>query len=171
MVEKIHWEEGVHQGSRPAKSFPDFCTCFEISSRRCHTSHSSFIRIRSRRRILQPKKGNSNFSSCMASKLYKAFRFDTHTYIVSVLTPSDFRHGWAIFHPLVATNTRKGGLVGLPASGIFSEFFSTCSEICTWNLGISKQCIYIWQVARRTKFEFRRKQVTLTYFTSKNGSN
>ena len=27
-------------------------------------------------------------------------RFGTHTYIVSVLTPTDFRHGWANFGPL-----------------------------------------------------------------------
>ena len=39
-----------------------------------------------------------------------------HTQIVSVLTPIDFCHAWAIFGPLVDKSTRKGELVELPAS-------------------------------------------------------
>ena len=34
-------------------------------------------------------------------KLYRGLRFGTHTQIVSVLTPIDFCHAWAIFGPLV----------------------------------------------------------------------
>ena len=39
-----------------------------------------------------------------------------HTQIVSVLTPTDFCHAWAIFGPLVDKSTRKVELVELPAS-------------------------------------------------------
>ena len=35
---------------------------------------------------------------------------------MSVLTPVDFCHAWAIFGPLVGKNTRKGELVELPVS-------------------------------------------------------
>ena len=42
--------------------------------------------------------------------------FGIHTYIVSVLIPTDFRRGWVIFGPLVDKNTWKGALVELPAS-------------------------------------------------------
>ena len=40
---------------------------------------------------------SKSFSAFTASKLYRALRFGTHTYIVSVLTPADFHHSWAIF--------------------------------------------------------------------------
>ena len=63
-------------------------------------------------------------------KFYRGLRFGTHTYIVSVLTSTDFRHGWAIFGPLADKNTRKGELVELPASEKLSGvFFSTCFQI------------------------------------------
>ena len=39
-----------------------------------------------------------------------------HTQIVSVLTPTDFCHAWAIFGPLVDKNTEKGELLELLAS-------------------------------------------------------
>ena len=42
---------------------------------------------------------------------------------MSVLTLTDFRHGWAIFGPLADKNTRKGELVELPASEQFSGLF------------------------------------------------
>ena len=41
-------------------------------------------------------------------KLYRYLRFGTHIQIVSVLTPVDFCHAWAIFGPLVGKNTQKG---------------------------------------------------------------
>ena len=47
----------------------------------------------------------------MALKLYRGLRFGTHTQIVSVLTPTDFCHAWAMFGPLVDKNTWKGVLV------------------------------------------------------------
>ena len=46
-----------------------------------------------------------------------------HTQIVSVLTPTDFCHAWAIFGPLVDKNTRKGELVELPASDTWGLSF------------------------------------------------
>ena len=46
-----------------------------------------------------------------------------HTQIVSVLTPIDFCHAWAIFGPLVDKNTGKGELVELPASDTWGLSF------------------------------------------------
>ena len=48
-----------------------------------------------------------SFLHLWSQQLYRAFRFGTHTYIASILKCTDFRHGWAIFGPLVATNTQK----------------------------------------------------------------
>ena len=48
--------------------------------------------------------------------LYVGLRFGNHTQMVSVLTPTEFCHAWAIFGPLVDKNTRKGELVEFPAS-------------------------------------------------------
>ena len=56
-------------------------------------------------------------------KLYRGLRFDTHTQIVSVLTPIDFCHAWVIFGPLVDKNTLKGELVELPASDTWGLSF------------------------------------------------
>ena len=42
---------------------------------------------------------------------------------VSVLIPTDFRHGWAIFGPLADKNTWKGVLLELPATEKFSGLF------------------------------------------------
>ena len=47
-------------------------------------------------------------------KIYRGYRFNTHTYIASVLTRTDFHHGWALFGPLVATNTRRRDLSKAP---------------------------------------------------------
>ena len=68
------------------------------------------------------------------SNLYRGPRYGTHTEIVSALTPTDFRHAWAIFGPLVDKNTGKGELMELPASKKFYSLFSTCFEIWIWNL-------------------------------------
>ena len=70
--------------------------------------------------------------------------FGTHTYIVSVLIPTDFCHGWAIFGPLAAkkqTNKHlKGVLLELPASEKFSGLFCTCCEISySTSLGCRRQ--------------------------------
>ena len=110
-------ERGCYQSSQPAKSFPDFfCTCFEISvwdlpytfSGWCHTSSSSFIPIWTLWPTLQPKIGQSHLSAFMALKSYRGLRFGTHTPIVSVLTPTDFCHAWAIFGPLVDKTLERG---------------------------------------------------------------
>ena len=53
---------------------------------------------------------------------------------MSVLIPTDFRHGWAIFGPLTDKNTWKVVLLELPASEKFSGLFCTCYEISVWNL-------------------------------------
>ena len=65
---------------------------------------------------------------------------------MSVLTPIDFCHTWAIFGPLVDKNTRKGELVALPAIDTwglsfirirslplksFLDFFS-CDQAALW---------------------------------------
>ena len=42
---------------------------------------------------------------------------------MSVLTPIDFCHAWAIFGPLVHKNTQKGELVKLPVSDIWGLSF------------------------------------------------
>ena len=99
---------------------------------------------------LQPKIGQSHLSAYMPLKIYRGLRFGTHTQIMSVLTPTDFCHAWAIFGPLVDKNTRKGDLVELPASDTWglsfirirslhaseelSERFSKCFAVSTWRL-------------------------------------
>ena len=66
-------------------------------------------------------------------QLYKAFRFGTHTYIAIVLNCMDFRNGWAIFGPLVATNTQKGGLSRAPRHGkVSGAFFLYRYELEIW---------------------------------------
>ena len=67
-------------------------------------------------------------------KSYRGLRFGTHAYIVGVLILTDFRHGLAIFGPLMDKNTWKGVLLELPASEKFSRLFCTCCEISAWNL-------------------------------------
>ena len=93
-----------------------FCILWHInlklytSSRWSYRSNSSFIPIGTLKpTFLQLKIGH--FSAFMTSKLYKALRFGTHTYIVSVLTPTDFRHGWAIFGPLADKNSARDNAV------------------------------------------------------------
>ena len=44
----------------------------------------------------------------MALKSYRGLRFCTDTCILSVLTPTDFHHGWAIFGPLVDKTLERG---------------------------------------------------------------
>ena len=109
-----------------------FCTCCEISvwnlaytcSGWCHTSSSSFIPIWTLWPTLQPKIGQSHLSAFMAlKKLYRGLRFGTHTQIVSVLTPIDFCHPWAIFGPLVDKKNLE-----------FSGLFSKCCAVSTWKL-------------------------------------
>ena len=47
-----------------------------------------------------------------------------HTYIVSVLTTADFRHGWAIFGPLADKKHSKGGVSRAPSQRkVFWTFF------------------------------------------------
>ena len=78
---------------------------------------------------------NVIFLHLWLEQLYRAFRFGTPSYIASVLNCTDFCHGWAIFGPLVATNTQKGDLSRAPHHrNVFFSFFSACFEIWTWNL-------------------------------------
>ena len=67
-----------------------------------------------------------NFLHLRPQKLYRAFRFCMHTYLASVLTRTDFRHGCAIFCPLQSF---------LSAESFLSCFLHVlCFEIWTWNL-------------------------------------
>ena len=124
-----------------------FSTCFEISvwnlvytcSMWCYTSSSSFIPIGTLWSTLQPKIGQSHLSAFMALKSYRGLRFGTHTYIVSVLILTDFRHGWAIFGPLADKNTWKGVLLELPASEKFSGLFLYMLWDISLKLGIYMQ--------------------------------
>ena len=61
------------------------------------------------------KNRSKSFICIHGLKNYLGLRFGTHTQIVSVLTPTDFCHAWAIFGPLVDKNTQKGELIELPA--------------------------------------------------------
>ena len=128
LADKNTWT-GCYWSSQPAKKFSGHLWyMFEISvwnlthtSRWwCHTSSSSFIPTWTLWPTVQSKISQSNLSAYMALKIYRGLRFGTHTQIVSVLTPTDFCHAWAIVGPLVDKNTRKGGggggLVELPAS-------------------------------------------------------
>ena len=129
LADKKHLKGGVTRAPSQRKVFRTFCTCFGISvwhlaytsSGWCHTSSSSFIPIWTLWPTLQPKVGQSHLSAYVALKLYRGF--GTHTQIVSVLTPTDFRHVWAIFGPLVDRYTRKGELVELPASDTWGLSF------------------------------------------------
>ena len=57
-------------------------------------------------------------------KLYRGLRFSTHTYLVSVLTTTDFRHGWAIFGPLADKKHSEGGVSRAPSQRkVFWTFF------------------------------------------------
>ena len=80
------------------------------------------------------KNRSKSFICIHGLKKYIGLRFGTHTYIVSVLILTDFRHGWPFFGPLVDKNTWKGVLPELPASEKFSGLFCTCCDISVWNL-------------------------------------
>ena len=84
---------------------------------------------------------------------------------MSVLIPTDFRHGWAIFGPLADKNTWKGVLLELPASEKFSGLFL----YMLWDISL-KLGIYVKWVVLHVKFEFHSNLDTLTYFTAKNRS-
>ena len=104
--------------------FQGFSTCFEISiwnlvytfSRWCHLS-GHFDILYSQREV------KVIFLHSWPQKVYGGLRFGTHSCIVSVLTPTDIRHGKAILGPLADKSTRKGELVELTASEKFSELF------------------------------------------------
>ena len=69
-------------------------------------------------------------------------RFGTHTYIVSVLIPTDFRHAWVICGPLVDKRHLKGGVSRAPSQRkVLQTFFYMFRDM---NL---KPGIYIQQVA------------------------
>ena len=55
---------------------------------------------------------------------------------MSVLTTTDFCHGWAIFGPLADKNTPKGELVELPANENFSGLFFNMLWDINLKLGI-----------------------------------
>ena len=74
---------------------------------------------------------------------------------MSVLIPTDFRHGWAIFGPLADKNICKGVLLELPASEKFSGLLCTCCEISVWNFAYTSSgwchtSVYtpVWKMGR-----------------------
>ena len=85
---------------------------------------------------------------------------------MSVLIPTDFCHGWAIFGPLADKNTWKGVLLELPAS----EKFSRHLLYMLWDISL-KLGIYIWWVVSHVKFEFNSNLDTLTYLAAKIGQS
>ena len=88
-----------------------------------------------------------------------------HTYVVSVLIPTDFRHGWAIFWPSGGQKHLKGGVTRAPSQRkVFRVFLYMLWDI-SFKLGI-----YIKWVVSHVKFEFHSNPDTLTYFTAKNRS-
>ena len=69
-------------------------------------------------------RSKSFFLHSSPKKLYRGLRFGTHTYVVSVLTTTDFRHGWAIFGPLVDKKHSEGGVSRAPSQRkVFWTFF------------------------------------------------
>ena len=77
----------------------------------------------------------------------------SHLVPTNVLTRTDFRHGWVVLGPLVATNTLKGISAELPTSGKFFGVF-----FMFWDMSL-KPGMYIRWVAWHIRFEFRRNQV------------
>ena len=121
-----------------------FSTCFEISvsnlvyvcSRWCYTSSLSFIQFGTLWPTLQPEISQSHLSAFMAFKIiYRGLRFGTHTNVLSVLIPNDFRYGWAIFSPLADKKHLNGGVTRAPSQRkVFPHFLCTCFAISVWNL-------------------------------------
>ena len=105
--------------------------------------------------LYSQKLGQSNFLHLWPQQLYRASRFDTHTYIASVLNYTNFRHSCAILCPLVATNTQKGDLNRTPCHRIVFWVFSHMF----WDMNL-KSGIHIQWVARHIKFEFHYNQVS-----------
>ena len=66
---------------------------------------------------------NRSFICIHGFKNYIEASYLVHTQIVSVLTPIDFCHAWAIFGPLVDKNTQKGELIELPANDTWGLSF------------------------------------------------
>ena len=106
-----HSEGGVSRAPSQQKIiWCFFSTCFEISiwnlvytsSRQCHTSSLSFITVGSPWPTLQPRMGQCNFSSFMASKSYGVFRFGT-LWPISCSYP---RHSQLTRHSLMLANGR-----------------------------------------------------------------
>ena len=69
------------------------------------------------------KSGSKSFICINGLKNHVEASDLVHTQIVSVLTPTDFCHAWAIFGPLVDKNTQKWELVELPASDTWGLSF------------------------------------------------
>ena len=111
------------------------CTCSMWS----YTSSSSFIPIGTLWPTLQPKISQSRLSACNALKTYIGLRSGAHTYIVSVLIPTDFLHGWVIVGPLVDKNTWKGGDSRAPSQRKVSRTFL----YMFWDISL-KLGIHIW---------------------------
>ena len=69
-------------------------------------------------------RSKSFFLHSWPKKLYRGLRFGTHTYIVSVLTTNDFRHGWAIIWPSGGQKHSEGVVSRAPSQRkVFWTFY------------------------------------------------
>ena len=84
----------------------------------------------------------------------------------SVLTSADFLRGWAIFALWWPQTLGRRISAELLASGKFSELFSTCFEIWTWNLVYTSGTWY-----DTSSLSVIAIKVYLTHFTTKYMSN
>ena len=78
---------------------------------------------------------------------------------MSVLIPTDFRHGWAIFGPLADKNTWNGVLLELPASEKFSGLIVHVVryQFETWHIHL------VGAVTRQVRFSFQSGHFDLLY--------
>ena len=98
----------------------------------------------------------------MAIKSYRGLRFCTDTCILSVLTPTDFHHGWANFGPL-ADKTLERGISRAPSQRkVFRTLFIHVLrwQFETWHKHLAGG------VTHQVRVSLQSGQ--LTYFTAKN---
>ena len=150
-----------------SKFFGLISTCFKISvwnlvytcSKWCYTSSLSFIPIGTLWPSLQPKIGQSHFSTFMALKIIlRPQIWYTHLYCVW-LDPYWFSLWLGNFWTSGGQNTWKGVLLELPASEKFSRLFCTCCEISVWIWHIH----LVGGVTRQVRVSFQSGHFDLLY--------
>ena len=115
LANKTNWRGQLVELSNIVKFIGLSCICFEISIYLKLDIRNVTHRVR-----VSSQSGHSDLLYCekwvkvifrhvCPQKIYRAFTFGTRTYKASLVNCTAFRHGWAIFGPLVATNTREWG--------------------------------------------------------------